>query len=485
MKNFNLIGPYLPRLILIVALATLAFQPLVWLAGTWINPDYESHGFLISLCAAAVFIWSFRSPRTDSGAPEQAVWLLFLFTAAVRLAGKVLAVNTIGALALVLDVLALGLAAGLARRRRAVSPFWLAALFALSLPVERLIQRALGFGLQLLSAEGAAGLLSLFWEVELEGVRLILAGQEVLVDLPCSGARGVTMLLVLLCALMAVRRPGFWAGALAVLTAVLGALMGNVLRISLLSVGLVFPQYLGGINVMAQPWHDLIGLAGLALSAAPLLFLSRRFPAAAPTAAPGRPRFKLELKAVPALGAACAFLAASLLIINIPARPLDVSGLKISDLELPLYLNGHFQQSLPLSRQEEVYFTRFGGAAAKALYGENALMLVRTSSPLRHLHAPDECLRGLGFRVDYLGRGSGGPSTAVYKAVSPEGRAYRVSVSFASGDGRAVGSVAEAVWGWLRDGGAWTAVQRLVPWEEGDEAARRWDAAVMAVLDLT
>ncbi len=487
MKKFNLTAPGLaPKIILLTALAVLAFQPVKWLIGTWFNPDYDSSGFLIFLAAGGLFIWSFSSPRLDPGRTSQNFWLLLLFTAVVRLAGKVLAINSLGALALVLDTLALALACGLARRRRALSPWWLAALFALTLPVERLIQRALGFGLQLLSARGAAGLLSLVWEMELEGVRLMLAGREVLVDLPCSGARGVTLLLVLLCVLMAVRRPGILRGLAASLAALIGALLGNVLRICFLSLGLVFPQYLGGLDVMAQPWHDLVGLVTLAVSTGPLLLMARRFKATEawpPYESSGRGP-GLALKPRVALTAAGLFLAASLIIVNIPSRPLDVSPIGPADLELPVYLGGQFQQPLPLSSQERVYFTRYGGAAVKALYGDKAVMLVRTTSPMRHLHAPDECLRGLGFRVEYLGRKPGYPPSSVYKAVSQEGAAYRVSVTFASTGGRAVGSVAEAVWHWLREGGTWTTVQRLAPWSEAEGEARQWDQAVMTALDF-
>jgi hypothetical protein len=69
---------------------------------------------------------------------------LILVSATVRLAGQVLAINTVGALCLVLDVYALGLLLRLARRARPISPAWLAVVFAFSLPLERIVQRTIG-----------------------------------------------------------------------------------------------------------------------------------------------------------------------------------------------------------------------------------------------------------------------------------------------------------------------------------------------------
>ena len=78
------------------------------------------------------------------------------------------------------------------RRVRAVSPFWLAVGFAFALPLERILQRSIGFLLQEVSAQGACGMLSVFFnDVRCAGVRITVDGADVLVDLPCSGARSL------------------------------------------------------------------------------------------------------------------------------------------------------------------------------------------------------------------------------------------------------------------------------------------------------
>ena len=488
----------------------LAWQPAKWLITSWVSPDYDSSGLWVFLVVAGLFIWSLTSSRLVHANHSQAAWGILVCTALIRLAGGVLAINTIGALALALDVLALSLLAGLPQRRRALSPWWMTLLFTLSLPMERILQRVLGFGLQLLSAEGAGFMLSLFWDVQVQGAGIILSGQNVLVDLPCSGARGIMQLLILLGALMAVVRPGFKRSLVALFTVLLSAIAGNVCRICLLALGMVFPAVVGGLDVMAQPWHDLIGLSCLALSSVPLLILASRWhapqkpfistvgrkinlsPARSPlpiTAASAEYRPNLNVMAggwfsLSPLPLSLLFLASTFFIINLPPRPLDVSRSEVyATLTLPLWLDGHFQEPTPLSEREEIYFTRYGGEAAKGAYGSNGLMLVRTSSPLRHLHAPDECLKGLGFEVDYLGLDRSARPSAEYKAVGPDGRAWRVRVTFLSSSGLSATSVTEAVWHWLKSAETWTTVQRLTPWSANPASAQRWDNAVWAALE--
>ncbi|MCK4867788.1 MAG: archaeosortase/exosortase family protein, partial [Alphaproteobacteria bacterium] len=152
----QLAGSGAARILFAVALGILALEPILWLVRTWRDPSYDSQGFLVFLIAAGLFAWSVTSKRQDSNAPHRrrAVWLL-IATAVIRLAGQVLAINTVGAIALVIDVYAIALLCGLHTRARAVSPGWLALCFAFSLPLERIVQRTIGYGLQNLSADGA------------------------------------------------------------------------------------------------------------------------------------------------------------------------------------------------------------------------------------------------------------------------------------------------------------------------------------------
>src|SRR6185295_11197390 len=279
------------------AALVLAIDPIRWLVSTWRDPAYDSNGLLVFLAGAGLLAWSFTSPLVDPAPRRRSLALgLIALSASVRLAGQVLAINTIGALCLVLDVYALGLLLGLGARVRAVSPAWLAVVFAFSLPLERIVQRSIGYLLQQVSAAGACGLLgSVYDSVVCEGVRIVLAGKDVLVDLPCSGARAILLTLLAFAGAAAVCRPAPLPAAAGFAIALGAALTANIVRIVVLAVGIAEPWRLGGIAVMEQPWHDLIGLATLALACAPLLAWAQRVW----RPAPGRTTFGMPLWSIP------------------------------------------------------------------------------------------------------------------------------------------------------------------------------------------
>ncbi|MCP4044028.1 MAG: exosortase T, partial [Gammaproteobacteria bacterium] len=262
--------PSIQLILLGSAALILAAEPALWLVHTWLDPIYGGHGLPVFLMVVALFSWSLSTPRLrpDPRARRFALYLL-VATAVIRLLGQVLAVNTLGALALVVDIYALALLSGLRWRRRPLSPFWLAVVFSFSLPLERILQRTIGFGLQQISADGACRTVGWLVDgVQCEGVHILAAGQEISVDLPCSGARGLLQLLLLLSVLATLVRPGWkdaFRGLFITLTAAVGA---NILRITALILGQIFPL---GISVMASPWHDIIGLAALAIGAGPIL----------------------------------------------------------------------------------------------------------------------------------------------------------------------------------------------------------------------
>jgi exosortase/archaeosortase family protein len=485
------------------AALVLAVDPVRWLVATWRDPAYDSNGFLVFLAAAGLLAWSVASPVVDRVPRRRGLALaLIALSASVRLAGQILAINTVGALCLVIDVYALGLLLGLGARLRAVSPAWLAVVFAFSLPLERVVQRSIGYVLQQVSAAGACRVLGTAYDgIVCEGVRIVLAGKDVLVDLPCSGARAILLTLLAFAGAAAICRPAPMQAAAGFLLALGSALAANVVRIVILAVGIAEPWRLGGIAVMEQPWHDLIGLATLALACTPLLAWAQRVwrPKSAHCATTfGVPAWSLPDRiardgwwlARPApqrrlsAGLGLAALAGALVIINLPRKPVDVAQRNLP-LSLPVTLAGHAQQPVVLDPREQAFFTQYGGSAAKGQYGPHGLLLVRTTSPLRHLHTPDDCLRGLGFRVAYFGAELSPAPTAVYRATAPDGARYRIDVSFVSDRGEVTSNVATAVWRWLNgEARAWTAVQRISPEQIPEPQHARWAAAVVAALEL-
>jgi exosortase len=479
-------------IIFLVGASILATHPILWLVNTWIDPSYHSHGLLVFALVVGLFVWSLSSSRIvlENKNRHHAI-LLLAVTAIVRLLAQVLAINIIGALALVFDVYALGLLLQLNNRRRSASPQWLAVLFIFCLPVERVVQRVAGYGLQHLSALGAYRVMkALFDNVTCEGVRIIVGATDVLVDLPCSGARGLLQLLLLFTTIAVVRQPKIVQALMGLAGTLLAAFVGNTVRISILAVGIVYREQWGGFNVMEPPWHDLIGLVALSLGAFPIVLWARRIVAPSketlsdPTYSSQSSPFLNPLTGWPSHLFAALFVTFSLVIVFLPRKPVDVSA-KVPLPALPASLGSEVAEPVSLTQSEQAYFTRYGGSAAKARYGIHSLLAVRTSSPLRHLHAPDECLSGAGHEVDFLGAEMKRLPSAIYRSTSPNGRQYRIRVTFVSNKGHITTNVSEAVWHWLNEPAiVWTMLERISPWNAPAQTLIVLDEGVAQAFDV-
>ena len=472
-----------------IAAVVLAIDPILWLVRTWGDSSYDSSGFIVFCICVGLFLWSVTSDRTAHTVNLRLPFVLLSVSALTRMVGQVLAVNVIGAITLVLDVYAIGHLAAVGCRKRPISPGLLAICFAFSLPLERIIQRTMGYGLQSISADGACLVLgSIFDNVRCNGVRILIDHQDVLVDLPCSGARALLLILLFYAACMTVCRPGITKGILGLGITLLSGILVNVLRIIVIATGIAYPRFFGDIDVMAAPWHDLLGLTFLAIGCLPVIYwASLVYKRQHSPEKSNKRREGLEDKPLPRLNPlwqACGFLILAATIISLPRKPIDIAKPNIK-VDLPSWIHGNIATPVPLLPKEKAYFTQYGGAAAKAVYGEHGLLIVKTSAPLRHLHSPDECLRGLGFDVQYKGVNHKTLPTAIYKATAPDGASYRVAVSFISSQGHTVSNVSEAVWHWMQQpGGIWYALQRSSPWNLEDVENNHWDHAVMAAMDI-
>lgn len=481
---FPLLGP----ITLIGGLLLLAAHPLLWLVQTWLDPAYDSQGLWVAVLVGGLLLWSATSPlqRVDTNQRLNGVSLLAL-TALLRLLGQWLGINTLGAAALAVDVYAVGLLLGLKYRARPLAPGWLAVLFAFALPIERILQRSFGFVLQQLSAASACGMLKLGQaSVRCEGLQLQWHEQVVLVDLPCSGTRGLLLLLLLFVMLAALTRPLPRQAVFGVLLTLTAAALGNSLRIVALAVGLTYRDALGGLDVFAEPWHSTLGLITLGLSALPLLLWAHGgsntvSPRLSISPTTGTPQPFPTVK--PWVG--LTFLLACTGIVTLPSQPLDIARPQ-SAPALPERIALFAAQAGALTAKEQAYFTRYGGGAARAAYGPFGLLVVSTSAPLRHLHSPEECLTGNGHTVRYLGQTGGITPSAVYRSTDPQGRDWRITVSFTSERGEWTPHVAEAIWRWLQaPGTTWRMIQRIAPWELPETSVEHFDAAVWRALDLS
>jgi exosortase/archaeosortase family protein len=462
--------------------AILAIGPILWLVETWRDPAFASNGAIFFAVVAALFVWSVTSGRLDGGGKgERLAICLLAITALVRLAGQVLAIDTIGALALAIDVYAFGRLLQLDRRNRSISPLWLAAAFAFCLPLERIAQRCVGYALQEVSARGACGVLSAtFDRVTCEGVRIGVNGADVMVDLPCSGSQALVVFGFIFALLATLTRPRAAMSVLGVGIALAAAVAGNIVRIALLAAGVAAGPARLGFNVMEEPWHGVVGLVTLGLSALPLMLWASAV----------RPAPLAHLVSIGSsvrifgIRSAATFCAIAVVVVAAPHRPIDIGARTVS-IAAPERIGGYRAALSPLTATEQTYFQQYGGAAVKARYGPYALLLTRTTAPLRHLHAPDECLRGLGYRVEYVGLRFTPAPSARYRAIAPDGRAYDIETSFVADNGRVAASVSEAVWIWLSDRSTvWTSIQRIAPAGSDAQAQAAFDAGVIAALDL-
>ena len=363
----------------------------------------------------------------------------------------------------------------------------------------------MGFALQEISAQLSCTGISIFSDTVIcSGTRIAIAGKQFLIDLPCSGSNSLVLLGILMTLLMVIARPHFRHSLIALFLIPLLAVLSNVLRIMLLVAGSLSSTLSQlNIDVMEQPWHEMTGLVSLlpAIIAMFWFFLKiynkpikpHPFSDAICWTVPSclqkdgwwltrknnhrQNQIKLFLASV--------FIIISATIANLSGKPLDTA--KAFTLpSLPIMIQQHYAQPIALLEKEQDYFTQYGGYAQKAIYGERQLLLSKTSSPLRHLHAPDECLRGLGFKVSYLGSIDQPIPSAIYKAISPSGEVWKVAVSFISESGFITTNVSEAVWQWVQQpASSWTAIQRISPWTSHFDQDRDWDIALLNALEIS
>ncbi|WP_057465366.1 exosortase T [Pseudovibrio sp. POLY-S9] len=467
-----------------LASAILAFEPALWLVRTWFDPSYSSSGAVYLVAVAGLLLWSLSSSVDHSANHHrQTAALLLVASAFIRLISQVFAINVIGGLALAFDIFAITTLLRVGERKRALSPFWLSALFLFSLPVERIVQRLLGYPLQELSADASCFLLSGVTEnLSCNGVRLTLEGKDVLVDLPCSGTSSLMLSLAFIVVLNAIYRPRLSVALLWVGITLVLSILGNSLRISTLALGIAYPHWFFDVNVMMEPWHSVIGYITLALTLLPILRLYR--PKARMFVASSHADEGQELPKSLQKYLALAFVGLAVVVVSLPRQAVDVARATTLPV-LPLFLNGESGQDIPLLPVEQQYLEEYGGYAVKKRYGEHALTLVHTSSPLRHLHAPDDCLRGLGYRVEFLGSRFEAMPSALYRATAENGQQWQVSVSFFSDDGHVTNNVAEAIWIWLQNPSlSWTSIQRVSPWQAALSNQNQFEAAVFAAFDF-
>jgi exosortase len=237
---------------------------LAWLVRSWLNPTYESWGFLPLLLLVVVVR---RLPPRRAAASVAHLWAL-VAVAAVDLGAAPLRLNVLRA-ALAVVALHLWLVAFRNYRGRWYlhAQLWVGLL---CLPVVYWANALCGFHVQKLCAATAAASFSLYGlPVATDGTLLRFPGAVIAVDASCSGMKmlfaGVLLgLLATWGPMPARRRLLFWAALAALFLA------ANVLRVICLAVA-----HLGLGRAPSETAHQGIGIAAFLVAAATSLLLLR------------------------------------------------------------------------------------------------------------------------------------------------------------------------------------------------------------------
>ena len=249
----------------------LALQALaLWPHGAYLvqratDGSDDPLGLLALAAVAALVVWQRHSLRLT----PRLGWLVTSMATALVANGAWWA----GVPALLASLLAaLSLVCALLAWWPAAQPWLpLAGLVLLALPWIASLQFYLGFPLRVITAQMSAwGLQLAGFDAARSGASMLVNGQLVIVDAPCSGVQMAWLAYFSACATAAaiglrdrvfVRRAA-WVGAI--------VLMGNVLRNSVLVALEARP---GGVSAA---WHEAIGLAVLAAVCALVLLLVQR-----------------------------------------------------------------------------------------------------------------------------------------------------------------------------------------------------------------
>lgn len=434
----------------------------VWMARRAQDGSDDALG-LAALAVLALLLWRMAqrlrvAPRT--GALAVAAALTLAANAALPLLAP-LACALLAALALCAGLWA-WLPAGAPR-----AP--LAGLLVLALPLLASLQYYGGYPLRVLTAQASAWALQLVGvAAERAGASMLVRGQLVIVDAPCSGVQMVWMAYFCACAIAAlaplrdavfVRRLP-WVGAL--------VLLGNVLRNTVLVALESRPQ---GLQPQLHQAIGLLVLAAVCTAVLALMHAARRDPGPhagcppAPGASAPRPNREHPvwqrwwMRHWPA-AAAVALATGALLPLARAAVPAQAD--RARHVEWPQSWDGRALRPLAMSAVEQRFAARFPGAIGRFTDGERVLVLRSVQRPTRMLHPATDCWRGLGYRVqdERLQRDAQQRLWRCFEAVARDGERYRVCERIEAPDGSAF--IDPSSWFWAaslgRSSGPWQAV---------------------------
>ncbi len=366
-----------------LALAALAAWPSWLWAVRRLGDGSDDPLGIIALAALGLLLWRDRSGLRAQPRP---VWLalaagLLLVAAFSQSLLPPLLRGLISVLALLLVVLGL----------RAPGQPWLAwlGLGFLSLPLLSSLQFFVGYPLRVITAEVSAWLLRLGpWSVERQGSALLVDGQWVMVDAPCSGIQMAWVGYFSACTLAAwLRLPDRLLLRRLPLVGML-VLGGNILRNTLLVWGE------SGVSEFPGWAHEGVGLLVFAAVYGMILrVIGRR--------SFDTPALGVSACSAPPTSVQAAFLGALLLAMIWPLLAPGSASAKVSaPHEWPIQFEGRLLQPLALSPVEQRFAEDFPGQLGRFSDGQRSIVLRQVLRPTRKLHPAEDCFRAIGYRVE-------------------------------------------------------------------------------------
>ncbi len=323
---------------------------------------------------------------------------------------------------------------------------WLLLLF--SLPIVSSLNFYSGYPLRLLVGKIAAPLISMVgFPTVADGTTLVWSEHLVQIDAPCSGIEMLWFALFIGAVLTSVLELNFFRGAMVLGASVLGALLGNVLRIT--SLFFVEAEILKVDPSLDQFVHQAVGTVAFAISAGLTVLVAMRF------SRRGAADETLELEETQQEAKATLEAKANLPDFAVPAgersgetrtandKPLEkaqkapAKGLKkmiLNDRRMLVFLalsaiavatpviftrgvdrsisthdfpgwpkeyNGQILQQVPPKKADEAFYQEFPGKIQCFAQGERRIIIRWVAKPTRQLHPSSDCFRGLGYDITY------------------------------------------------------------------------------------
>lgn len=271
-------------------------------------------------------------------------------------------------------------------------------LAILALPILSSLQFYAGYPLRVITAEVSRYLLLPLYEVHRDGSTLLVNGQLIMVDAPCSGVQMAWLGYFCACTVALWQRLTNGQFLLRLPFVGMLVLLGNILRNSALVVLQVSQKQ------VSNTLHEGIGFAFLALVCLGIFMLmhvKRDHKTQQSTHNTYTNYSASVFQKFYQLGLVILTLCALWSVHNAWAKPVERSSPK-TFVEWPYEWNGMMLRPLALSEVELRFSDQFPGSIARMTDGQRMFIFRHITEPTRKLHPAADCYQGLGYEISQI-----------------------------------------------------------------------------------